>query len=428
MSKPSLDHLGVLKLIGAIQHYEWGGHQFIPKLLGIPNEGKKPFAELWIGAHSKAPALAEIGGQTKALDQLIADSPDAILGPQSEARFGGRLPYLFKILDVAKMLSIQAHPTKAQAEAGFARENAAGISLQAPDRNYKDDNHKPEVHVALTDFWILHGFRPLEDIDQAFRRVPELLTVMPEFKERLAQAGTDSAARQSLLRDLYQRVMTLPQDRVDLLLASLFARLHQKSDLKKEDPDYWAVRAAEHFPLPGGHYDRGIFSIYLLNLLHLRPGEGTFQPAGVLHAYLEGVNVELMANSDNVLRGGLTPKHVDVTELLRILSFDGAVPQVLEGELKSDTERVYPTSADEFELSRIDLHPGKHHLGHANQGPESLIVLDGTPVLTAPGQTCSLKRGSIVLAPFGTSYTLEVTDGSAVLFKAAVPAVPHTVK
>ena len=416
-----MDKPAVLLLQGAIQHYDWGGRDFIPSLLGLANPGAEPFAELWIGAHPKAPALADAEGRTIPLDRLIAESPDRILGPVAEKRFGGRLPYLFKVLDVAKMLSIQAHPTRIQAQEGFARENAAGIALQATERNYKDDNHKPEIGVALAESWLLHGFRPLEQIAELLPSIPELHSIMPEFSERLAEAGQHKLSRHTLLREFYGRVMTLPQARVDVLLQSLLTRIRAKAPAGKDQPDYWAMRAAGSSSPSGGHYDRGIFSIYLLNLLHLRPGQGSFQPAGVLHAYLEGVNVELMANSDNVLRGGLTPKHIDVPELLRILSFESAIAEVIDGDPVSDTESIYRTAAEEFELSRIELPPRGQYQGRAAEGPDALLVLEGSATLTAAGRSLTLKRGSIAFAPFGVRYELEAQAGKAVLFKAAVP-------
>ena len=412
----------VLRLQGVVQHYEWGGHDFIPGLLGIPNPDRQPFAELWIGAHPKAAALADLAGVAMPLDRLIAQAPEAILGPPAAARFDRRLPYLFKVLDVDKMLSIQAHPTLAQAKEGYARENAAGIGLQAKERNYKDENHKPEVAVALTDLWMLHGFRPLDQIAEILGAVPELHQIMPDFAPRLAQAGKDTPARETLLRDLYSATMTIPQQHADALIQALLARLEAKGPAPKDTPDYWVLRAARDFPLPGGHYDRGIFSIYLLNLMHLLPGQGSFQPAGVLHAYLEGVNVELMANSDNVLRGGLTPKHVDVPELLHILSFAGGLPQALDGKPLNDVERVYRTPAEEFELSRITLEPGRPFASHAARGPDSLLVLDGSALLTAPGQSLTLERGAIVLAPWNARYLLTAPAGGALLFKASLPA------
>jgi mannose-6-phosphate isomerase class I len=215
--------------------------------------------------------------------------------------------------------------------------------------------------------------------------------------------------------------MTMPQERVDPLLNALVERLATRAWTDKDGPDYWVARAAESFPPVGRHRDRGIFSIYLLNLVHLRPGQGTFQSAGTLHAYLEGVTVELMASSDNVLRGGLTRKHVDVSELMRILSFDNGTRQVMDGEPSGSPDRVYRTPSDDFELSRIDLATGGQYLGQAAHGPDSIIVLDGAATLTMRGRSILLARGAIVFVPFGTHYSLHAGVTPAMLFKASVP-------
>jgi mannose-6-phosphate isomerase class I len=414
--------IGVLRLHGAVQHYAWGGCEFIPGLLGITNSEQRPFAELWMGAHPKGPATADVAGTEIPLNRLIAEAPEKILGPTASAHFGGRLPYLFKVLDVAKMLSIQAHPTKKQAEEGFACENAAGIDLQDSGRNYKDDNDKPEVAIALTEFWMLHGFRPLEQIGEMLRTIPELHAIMPDFPEKLVRTETTVPARQALLQELYRTVMTTPQERADLLLHTLITRLARTDNSDKNDPGYWAARASETFRSVDGHFDRGIFSIYLLNLVHLRPGQGTFQPAGTLHAYLEGVTMELMANSDNVLRGGLTPKHVDVPELMSILSFDSGLPIVMNGAHAGASECVYQTSSDEFELSSINLASGTPYLGNAVHGPDTIIVLSGSATLAANGHRTVLTRGNIVFAPFGMHYVIGASGARAMLFKASVPA------
>jgi len=411
----------VLELQGAVQHYDWGGYEFIPALLGIENCERKPYAELWIGAHPQAPSTARIEGVSVTLDRLISEAVEEILGPEAARRFAGRLPYLFKVLDARKMLSIQAHPAKSQAEEGFARENAAGIPLQASHRSYRDDNHKPEVHVALTEFWMLHGFRPLEEIPEILDAVPELAPAMPDLLKRLQEAGQNPDASRKLLRALYESVMTMPQERVDSILDPLLERLQKEELSDKSSPDFWALHAAEEFPLPGGHRDRGIFSIYLLNLVHLKPGQGTFQPAGTLHAYLEGVNVELMVSSDNVLRGGLTSKHVNVPELMRILRFESGRPDVLEGVALSDTERVYRTPAEEFELSRIALAPGKPHIQPAGHGPDALLVLEGSLSVQTQDRMLHLERGAILLAPHSVGYSIESHTPSAVLFKASIP-------
>jgi mannose-6-phosphate isomerase len=422
---------GVVPLRGVVQHYDWGGHNFIPDLLGIENATRKPFAELWIGAHAKAPSIAEFAGAEEPLDKLIASHPAAILGSAASQHFHGRLPYLLKILDVRKMLSIQAHPTLAQAREGFARENAEGIPLESSNRNYKDDNHKPEIGVALTEFWMLHGFRPLQQIAQMFGETPELSSLMPELPHRLAEAHHNHEVRRGLLRELYSGVMTMPQERVDVLLNALLFRLRAQPSPGKDSPGYWALRAADNFPLPGGHRDRGIFSVYLLNLVHMQPGQGTFQPAGVLHAYLEGVNVELMANSDNVLRGGLTTKHVDVPELLNILTFEGGTPEVFEGSMVSgpdrSNERVYRTSAEEFELSRVSLAAHGRYAGDTSYGPKTLLVLQGSGTLTAAGRSTILNRGSIAFVPCGTQFVIAMETGleELVVFQAGLPRHAH---
>jgi mannose-6-phosphate isomerase class I len=417
-----IPEIGVLRLHGAVQHYAWGGCDFIPGLLGIANNERIPFAELWMGAHPNGPATANVAGIDVPLDRLIAEAPDEILGSNTSAHFGGRLPYLFKVLDVAKMLSIQAHPTKRQAEEGFARENAAGIDLQNSARNYKDDNDKPEVAVALTEFWMLHGFRPLEQIAEMFRTIPELRAIMPDFPENLARTESTVHVRRALLQDLYRTVTTIPQERADLLLNTLIARLARTDLTDKNDPGFWVARASQTLCPVDGHRDRGIFSIYLLNLVHLRPGQGTFQPAGTLHAYLEGVTVELMANSDNVLRGGLTRKHVDVLGLMTILSFDSGLPVVMNGVHAGASECVYHTSCDEFQLSSINLESGTPYLGNAVNGPDTIIVLSGSATLAANGRSTALTRGTIILAPFGMRYVLQASGDRAMLFKASVPA------
>jgi mannose-6-phosphate isomerase len=417
------DHPEVLRLEGAVQHYHWGGRDFIPRLLGIPNPQRRPFAELWIGTHPQAPSMASIAGASRPLDQVIAEAPEACLGRAACAQFGEKLPFLFKVLDVDMMLSIQVHPNRAQAQEGFARENAAGISLAAANRNYKDHNHKPEVGVALTDFWMLHGFRPLEQIAAILAGVPELSPIMPDFAERLVQARQDPGGGQRLLRELYSRIMTMPQQHVDDLLNPLLARIERGNHFDKDRPEYWAALAARDFPLPDGHRDRGIFSIYLLNLVHLRPGQGTFQPAGLLHAYLEGVTIELMANSDNVLRGGLTPKHIDVPELLKILSCESGAPEVFVGAPAGGAEHVYRTPAEEFELSRITLAPGREYSGEAANGPELFLILQGSAALATAASLMSLERGSILLIPYGKHYRLKAAPSSSVIaFKAALPS------
>jgi mannose-6-phosphate isomerase len=262
---------GVFTLKGVIKHYDWGGFSFIPSLLKLDNGEKKPFAEYWLGTHPLGISTVEFEkGGTSGLDILA-----------------GNLPYLFKAQEVKEMLSIQAHPSKKAAEIEFARENAEGVPLEAAYRNYKDDNHKPEMLVALGDFWLLHGFKPADQLEATLQSVTELQVLLPVWK-----AGGYAA--------LYKHIMEMPVEMVNKILEPLVQRvlpLYQAGELKKESPDFWAGRAIETFT-HDNNYDRGIFSIYLFNIVHLSRGEGLFQDAGVPHAYLEGFNVELMANSD----------------------------------------------------------------------------------------------------------------------------------
>ena len=284
----------VFKLKGKIQQYAWGGTTFISKLLSMANPENKPFAEYWLGAHDNGPSELD-GGVPSKLNEYIREQPDSRLGATVTKRFG-RLPYLLKILDVKDMLSIQVHPTKKNAELEFAAENEKGIALTAGNRNYKDDNHKPELMLALSDFWLLHGFKPEEELMRILVSVPELKFLQPVFSVE----G---------YKGLYRKVMEMPQQEVNAVLQPLLDRivpLYKGQRLRKHEEDFWAARAALTYN-EGEKIDRGIFSIYFFNLVNVLPGEALFQDAGLPHAYLEGQNVEIMANSDNVLRGGLLP-------------------------------------------------------------------------------------------------------------------------
>ncbi len=408
---------GLIPLRGRVQHYAWGGTEYIPALIGQENSDEQPFAELWLGTHPKAPALAVIDGVEIPLNELVAAAPARMLGNDVCTRFQAELPYLFKVLDARQMLSIQVHPTKEQAVRGFAAEEERGVARDAPDRNYRDRNHKPEIHVALTEFWMLHGFRPLAEIAASFRSIPELRTLADDFLPPADISTASDAARGDMLRHLYRHIMEMPQAGIDALLQPLLARLRKRDQEPcKNDPDYWALRAADHFRLPGDHCDRGILSIYLLNLVHLQPGEGTFQAAGVLHAYLEGCNVELMATSDNVLRGGLTPKHIDVPELLATLSYEDRAPAILRGRSADDGSLVFSAPVDEFELSRVRLRAGESFEGTTEQGPVTLIVSDGS--VEIDGNT--FERGSAVFAASGLAYRI-VAQTDACLFRAGLP-------
>jgi mannose-6-phosphate isomerase len=338
----------IYKLEGRIQHYAWGGYQFLPDLLQVPAVANQPFAEYWMGAHVKAPSVISLDEQyRKPLNEFIGSDPAALLGDTVAAKFG-RLPYLLKVLDVRDMLSIQVHPSKKDAVKGYEEENAKDIPLEDPARNYKDDNHKPELMYALSDFWLLHGFKTPEKLQKIISLVPELNFLQSIFED----GGYDG---------LYRHVMQISQAEVNERLQPLVDRivpLYDKGMLDKGDENFWAARAATTFR-SAVNLDRGIFSVYIFNLVHLKRGECVFQDAGIPHAYLEGQNVEIMANSDNVLRGGLTPKHIDVAELLKHVKCEPVVPAVILGiPSGNEGEQVFLTPAADFELRSIILKSG----------------------------------------------------------------------
>ncbi len=399
---------GIYRLRGTVKHYDWGGKNFIPALLNTENKDQHPFAEYWMGVHPQDNCTAELPGHQRVLlKEYLAQHPE-FLGREVQQRFG-HLPYLFKVLDVHKMLSIQVHPSKAAAEKEFARENDEGIPVDSIRRNYKDDNHKPELMVALSDFWLLHGFKPAEEITYTLLNVVELRELLPVFNES-GYAG------------LYKYVMEMPQEEVNRILQPLIdnlANVYKENKPDKYDEDFWAAKAAYSFP-HHGKIDRGIFSIYLFNLVHLKKGEGIFQDAGLPHAYLEGQNVEIMASSDNVLRGGLTNKHIDVKEVLKHVKCEATHVNILTGEQVSDPEKVYKTSAPDFQLSVFELKAGDA-VSFSPVTAEILLLTEGMAELDNGNGALKLETGhpsAIVFA--GKEVKLSSVSGATV-FRASVP-------
>lgn len=396
----------IYKLKGVIQHYAWGGHTFIPQLLSNNTVLDEPSAEYWMGAHPSAPSMILVGNDWVNLNQLIREDPTSTISAPVMSRFG-ELPYLFKVLDVKDMLSIQVHPTKESAELGFAEENKAGIPLNAPHRNYKDQNHKPEVMVALSEFWLLHGFKSKSALEEVLLDTPELKILLPLFK----QEG---------IKGLYQFVMEMAQEDVNNMLEPLVKRairLKKEGSINKTNPGWWAAKLYEENGLTE-NLDRGIFSIYFFNIVQVYKGDAVFQKAGVPHAYLEGQNIELMANSDNVLRGGLTPKHVDVPELMKHTLFESIVPNIMKGNPGAGGEVVYPCPVPDFGLSKIDLNAGAGYQA-SSFSLEILIVTEGSVLVN---QNMVLKKGEAAAILAETQYSLTAT-GNCTIFKAFVPSI-----
>ncbi|HQW43810.1 MAG: mannose-6-phosphate isomerase, class I [Chitinophagaceae bacterium] len=384
---------GIYSLKGTVKHYDWGGVSFIPSLLKIDNREKKPFAEYWMGTHPFGDSLVNTGGNELTPLSHIANA----------------FPFLLKILDVKDMLSIQVHPSKAGAEEGFAKENTKGVPLDAPNRNYKDDNHKPELMVALSDFWLLHGFKPTEELIYTLLNVVELRELLPIFNH-------------SGYSGLYKHVMMISQEEVNRILQPLLDNLavaNKESEPDRFDEDYWVAKAAASFN-KNGNIDRGIFSIYLFNLVHLKKGEGIFQLTGVPHAYLEGQNVEIMANSDNVLRGGLTTKHIDVPELLKHTKCEATYPSILSGEEIGTHEKLFKTSAPDFQLSVIDLAAGDT-ISFTPITTEILLLTEGMAELDDDNIEVRLGQGNPAAVAFTGQVVYLAAATRSTIFRASVP-------
>ena len=391
------------KLQGKHRHYDWGGTQFIPKLMGVENPNSEPYAEYWMGAHPAAVAEIKTEHGFVSLDKMLADEGAMLLGEKTLANFG-TLPYLYKVLDVSNMLSIQAHPNKQNAILGFEKEEAAGIDLNAAVRNYKDKNHKPEVMVALSDFWLLHGFLAPELLEARLKEIIHFNPLQAHFK------GGD-------YEGLYCFFMQLSSEDADFILKQLIQDAVdsvKSGSVDKSHPHWWANKYYDG-QIPEKNIDKGIFSIYILNIVQVAKYEGVFQGAGLLHAYLEGQNIELMANSDNVLRGGLTTKHVDVQELIQQVKFIPTYPNILKGEALNEYETTYPCPVPDFGLTKITLVKGKSYTINSSE-LEMVLLTQGEIQL----DKLLLKAGEVAMLPTGQSVVLSANSDS-VLFKAFVP-------
>jgi len=407
-----MKRIGLMK--NTVQEYAWGSHTAIAELLGHGSPSKTPQAELWMGAHPKAPSTVKCDGNWISLLELIEQNPGYILGEKVASTFNNRLPYLFKVLAAAKPLSIQAHPSIDQAKQGFDWENRQGIPLDAYNRNYKDDNHKPECICAMTRFRALNGFRKISSIFGLMEKIcPKGLK-----KQLDALRGQQSPMA---LKNFFQFLMTMNRQQKTQIIS------HAVSNAKKftdDDPAYrWMIDLNKQYP-----EDVGVFSPILLNLICLEPGQAMFLPAGELHAYLDGVGIELMANSDNVLRGGLTPKHIDVPELLNVLNFEERKVNILKTEQIDECERVYESHAEEFVLSIIHVKEGITYNSATHRNIEILLCTDGKATITdlENNDKLVIDRGkSIIIPAVVKKYSIQ---GDAAFYKAAVPLCENFAK
>ncbi|WP_285241018.1 mannose-6-phosphate isomerase, class I [Pseudarthrobacter sp. MEB009] len=381
-----------------LRDYAWGSTTAIAALLGRPESGG-PEAELWIGAHADSPSVARSGrnGTPTPLNELIDADPAHHLGAGSVARFGPRLPFLAKILAAAQPLSLQVHPSLEQARAGFARENDAGVPANAANRNYRDDNHKPEMILALTPFEALCGFRPPKQtrqllqhvaglFDQAGRTAPALLgTLLADL------AGPDEG---QALRTAFERLISGGGE-VAEATAVVAAALISGAPLEPYRPELATVVSLNE-KYPG---DPGVLISLLLNRISLQPGEAVYLPAGNVHAYLHGLGVEVMASSDNVLRGGLTPKFVDVPELLRTIDFQPVAVPMLAATRNGLDQEIFSPPFAEFSLQRIALGPDAGPVPIAQSGAAVVVVVAGDIYLDSPKGDLHLSRGGSAFLP-----------------------------
>ncbi len=405
-------------LDGVVRPYAWGSRTALAALRGLPTPSAHPEAELWFGSHPAAPALATDGSSSATLLEVIEGDPQGQLGVDCVTRYGGRLPFLLKVLATEEPLSLQAHPSREQAKDGFARENARGISLSASDRNYRDDNHKPELVVALTDFDALAGFRCIDDTVELLRvlQVPELDSYLGMIAGQPDSQG---------LRALFTTWITLPESALSTLIPAVLSgaiRYLESGQTRFSAEVRTVLEIGEDYPA-----DPGVLAVLLLNRVSLSPGRGLYLPAGNLHAYLRGTAVEVMANSDNVLRGGLTPKHVDVPELLRVLDFSPvAVADIAPSMHTVNAELIYQTPATEFRLSKVELDGTGMRRPSSILfdvlGPQILLCTSGSIELRGPSTHLVVPQGSAAwLGDDDPDIVVHAASAHTTFFRSLVP-------
>lgn len=389
-----------------ILEYAWGSRTFISSLTGKETPSANPQAEMWMGAHTKAPSILKIENNKIQLHKLISKHPVETLNSYVAEKFSKELPFLFKVLAASKPLSIQAHPDKIQAVEGFKRENLNKIPIDAPERNYRDKNHKPELICALSNMWLLKGFRHPSQIMELFGPFEKVLNkkVIHSIKEPDAVEN---------LKGFLKILLYLDEGEKNNLLNEI-KNISEK--VIESNPAYkWVSRLKKEYP-----NDIGALSPLFLNLINMKPGEAIFLPEREFHAYLEGAGLEIMANSDNVLRGGLTNKHIDKSELFNVLDFTPSETEKIKPK-RINFEQVFESSAEEFMLSRIHLpDTGSIYRSSESRSVEIILCTDGFAEISASvNNQLTLSKGMSAFIPASAGmYTIR---GESTVFKATVP-------
>jgi mannose-6-phosphate isomerase len=371
----------MFKLENVIQNYRWGSASAMADMFGIDNPEQLPQAELWMGAHPNGCSRLDETDRAVLLSDFISQRPEQTLGHYTRTRYQ-KLPFLLKVLAPEKPLSIQVHPKKSKAKQGFTRENRQGIPVDAPERNYRDDNHKPELVYALTPYRAMNGFRSIDAIVHLFEQFhcASLVDEVQILKQ---------APRSGSLERFFRGVLSLHGSRKKQAIAELMAAVKMRSgfcSLAIEAADLIGL-LAEEYPL-----DLGLFAPLMLNLTELSPGEAMYLDAETPHAYIKGVGIEIMANSDNVLRAGLTPKHIDVDELVANTRFEPTPPERLRlAPMKLGQKLMFVVPVDDFKFEILHAAPipSQEYVRSA----EILFCIDGEVILKAPGERVVLKRG-----------------------------------
>jgi mannose-6-phosphate isomerase len=353
-------------LKNSIQNYSWGSKgkfAFIPNLIGITPQPKIPYAELWMGAHPNAPSKIFLNNSWQPLDSLISNHPQLILGKKVLEKFSAKLPFLFKVLSAAEPLSIQSHPNKQQ-----ARE----LHEQDPE-HYPDNNHKPEIAIALDSLTALIGFRPVSEIQSLLDFYPEITSIVGQ--NRSFKKNHPSKATQNPLKEIYSALIETSinkTERLEKAVSDLQSRL-LKNLGNLNERELLFLKMTKQYP----QSDPGLFSIFLLNLIHLNEGEAVFLDAGIPHAYIKGNIIECMANSDNVIRAGLTPKYRDAVTLLRTITYRSDPIQILRPE-NFGKKRIFLAPVDEFQISQNKILINQKDIPASEDSLKIILITQGT--------------------------------------------------